>query len=642
MKKTKAVLLALFCIAFFGTASAQQLSTTNKKAEKLFHEADGLFRQRRFDEGMQKLQDALKKDPNFTDAWLKIASVHMLYGEKQQAKEAFLKADAIEPESMKLVGAYSTLGTLFYENGEYETALPYFRKIQKLNPNNKKLLEDTDKLEKRCLYAIEAIKSPVTFKPKVMSDSINRYFVHSYPVLTADQNTIIFSKRNGLNRRDDEDIVVSKKKNGEWSSPLSISKAINTQFNEGACTMSADGKTLVFVSCNRTDGVGSCDLYISYFKAGEWTEPANMGSKVNSNVWDSEPSLSADGRTLYFASERRGGEGIEDIYVTNRNDDGEWAVPVNLGKTVNTPGREVSPFIHADGKTLYFSSEYHMGMGGFDIFSTVKLDSVTWSEPKNLGYPINTHASDASVFITADSKKGYYSIYEKIGNKLASRVLLYEFDVPEEIKPEHVSTYAKGTVRDAETKKPLQASINLYDLKSGKLVQSVQSDAVSGDYLVVLTEGTEYALYVDEVNYLFKSQFFGYEEKSSFDPVNLDIYLDPVKKGKGVVLNNIFFPTNSWELQDKSKTELEKIVLFLKNNPQVKIELSGHTDNVGSDSDNMKLSLNRAKAVHDYIASRGIPAARLTYKGYGETQPVEDNSTEEGRKKNRRIEFKIL
>lgn len=638
----KTFLFTLFCLTFFSVANAQQLSTSNKKAEKLFYEADALFKQRNFDEGMAKLADALKKDPAFTDAWLKIAAVHMLYGEKDKAKDAFLQADAIEPESMKLVAAYSTIGTLYYADGDYQKALIYAEKVLKLNPNNKNLLEEAEKLEARAKFGIEAMKKPVTFQPKLMSDSINQFYIHAYPVLTADQNTLIFSKRNGLDRRDDEDVMISKKKDGEWSSPASISPLINTQFNEGASTMSADGKTLVFVSCNRTDGVGSCDLYISYLKAGEWSQPENMGAKVNSNVWDSEPTLSADGRAIYFASERRGGIGKEDIWVTYMDKDGNWTIPVNLGEPVNTPGREVSPFIHANSKTLYFSSDTHLGMGGFDIFLTNRLDSVSWTEPKNLSYPVNTHASDASVFITADSKKGFYSRYDKLGNQLKSRVLLYEFDVPSEIRPEKISTYATGTVRDAETKKPLKATINLYDLQSGKVVQSVQSDAASGEYLVVLTEGSEYALYVDENNYLFKSQFFDFEEESSFNPVSLDVYLDPLKKGKGVVLNNVFFPTNEWTLEEKSKTELEKIVLFLKTNPNIRIELSGHTDNVGTHTDNMKLSLNRAKSVYDYIVSKGIPSSRLTYKGYGETQAVAENTSEEGRKKNRRIEFKIL
>jgi OOP family OmpA-OmpF porin len=492
-----------------------------------------------------------------------------------------------------------------------------------------------------CIFAEEALKHPLTFNPVLMSNKINKYFIHAYPVLTADQQTFIFSKRDGPQLTDDEDIVVSRKVNGEWSDPVSISDKINSEFNEGACTMSADGKVLVFVSCNRKDGLGACDLYISYKKGNDWTIPLNMGPTVNSTAWDSEPTLSADGRTIYFTSERGGGMGLFDIWITTMDESGNWTKARNLGKPVNTEGKEVSPFIHANGNTLYFSSNKHPGMGGYDIFYSHKVDSITWTEPVNVGYPINTQMNDASVFISADSKKGFYSVYERKDMRF-NKALLYEFDVPKELQEQKLSTYAKGTVYDADTKQKLGAKVELVDLKTQLVVQSTKSDSINGDYLMVLTEGSEYALYVSRPGYLFKSIFFDYKDPKNFNPLTLDVYLDPIKAGKGVVLNNIFFATNSYALEDKSKTELDKIVNFLKLNSKVNIEFGGHTDDVGSDKANLDLSLKRAKSVYEYIVSKGISAARLKFKGYGETKPVAPNDSDENRQLNRRIEFVIL
>lgn len=625
----------------FHIQAQQNFSTNNKKAIKLFQEADALFRQRQFDAGIEKLNQAINKDPEFVEAYLKLGATYKLYGENDKALVYFEKACELKPDSKDMAGAYVTLGQFYYNNGEYEKAEKWFNQTLEVNPIRKDLVDLASEMKERAQYGIKATNNPITFVPKLMPEQINAFFIHAYPVLTADQSTLIYSKRDGPRPSDDENIMVSTRVNGAWTEAKSIAPNINTPYNEGACTLSGDGKTLVFVSCNREDGLGSCDLYISYNVGGLWTDPVNMGKNVNTNVWDSEPTLSADGKTIYFSSERRGGLGKEDIWMTQKGEDGEWTKAINIGAPVNTEGREVSPFIHADGKTLYFSSNELMGLGGFDIFTSRKLGNGKFSEPKNLGYPINTAANDASVFITADNSKGFYSIYEKKDNRY-SKIMLYEFEVPEEIKPEKVSTYASGTVYDADTKKPIHAKIDLIDLESNLVIQSVDSDPKTGEYILVLTEGSEYALNVDEKGYLFYSEFFDFTSPEEFNPLKLDVYLNPVKKGKAVVLNNIFFKSNSYALEGKSKTELEKVVTFLTKNPELKIELGGHTDNVGSENDNKVLSTNRAKAVYDYLLKAGIGTSRLTYKGYGESKPVGDNTTKEGRKKNRRIEFKVL
>lgn len=633
--------LTLALLFFSSISCAQKYSTSNKKAIKLYEEAEGLIQNRKFDKGAELLKEAISKDPNFVEAYARLGALYKSIGDHDNAKPYVLKAVEMKPNAKDYIYHYNSAAEYYMMDGDYENARKYFQMVVSLNPDKKTIIENAQRNIESCNFSIEIKKNPVAFKPVPLSDTINKFYLNAYPVITADGSTLIYYKTEGPNpMMHDGDIVISRKVNGSWGMPVSISDKINTKFDEGTCTMSADGKVLVFSSCNRPDGLGACDLYISYKQGDEWTVPVNMGPNVNSNVWDSEASLSADGRTVYFSSERKGGQGLADIWMSTQDEKGEWMPAVNLGKPVNTPGREVSPFIHADGNTLYFCSNFHPGLGQFDIFFS-KRTGQEWSSPKNLGYPINTHLNDVTVFITPDNKEGYYVMYEKKGMKY-SRSLIYRFDVPKEIIGEKKSIYAKGTVYDSESGIRLGAKIELVDLETNEVVQRVSSDSKNGDYLILLTEGKEYALYVQKEGYLFKSIFFDYRNPDKFDPFVLDVYLDAVKKGKSVVLNNIFFASNSFTLEEKSRTELDKIILFLQKNPSLVIEFGGHTDDVGSDKDNMDLSLKRAKAVYDYIVSKGIPASRLKYKGYGETQPMVPNLSDENRKMNRRIEFRIL
>jgi OOP family OmpA-OmpF porin len=637
----KKFLFSLFFI-FSTLASFAQtdLSTKNKKAIKYYTLADSYIQGRQFDPAVEALQSALKEDNKFAEAYFKLGSIYMLYAKPGMAKQYFMKGSDLDTNNVKYANAYFTAGEILVKEGDYANAKKYLQYVINVNPNNKKLATQAPKLLKNCNFAVEAMKHPVPFKPVALPANINKLAIQAYPVLTADKKTLIFSARMAKKRDDDEDIFKSNLVNGKWSDPVPISTNINTPTNEGACSMSADGKTLVFASCNRKDGVGSCDIYITYKVGEDWGVPINMGRKVNSAGWDSEPSLSADGKVLYFSSERPGGFGREDIYMARMQEDGTWGAVKNVGKPINSEGREVSSFIHASGNTLFFSSDSRPGMGEIDIFRS-DLQDTTWSEPVNVGYPINTSDNDATLFITADNQKGYYSVYNtKDYNNMYS--WLFEFDVPDVLKAKSKSTYAQGNVYDADTKKPLKADIELFDLATARRMQWVNSDSISGNYTVVLSEGMDYALHVGKKGYLFESVQFDYKNAKSFDPLTLDIYLKPIKKGATTKLNNVYFETNSFALDGRSTAELNKLVAFMKINPSAKLELAGHTDNVGNEADNLKLSGNRAKAVYDYLISKGIDKTRLTFKGYGKTQPIADNNTEEGRAKNRRLEAKIF
>jgi OOP family OmpA-OmpF porin len=630
----------LFCFLCAGSLFSQGLSSTNKKALLNYQLADNLIQQRKFDDAKSALYAAIDKDPNFVEAYLKLGAIHKLFGEKEKARNSFRKAAELKPDFKPMAGAYYALADYSFIEGQYEDAKKYYDMVLRVKPDDKLLVEQSDRGSKNCDFAIEAKKHPLDFKPIKMSPVINNFYVQAYPILTADQQTMIYYVIRTSERNAKGDIMISKKENGVWTLPVSISDKINTQMDEGAPSMSADGHSLVYAACNRPDAIGGCDIYISYREGDEWSEPINMGREINSNAWDSEPSISADGRTLYFSSERPGGQGRMDIWYSRLIKDGSWSKAQNMGPGINTKGDEVAPFIHANGNTLYYSSNSLPGMGGYDIFRTRKKGN-EWSEPENIGYPLNTSDNEGTVFITVDGTKGYYYIYDrKIMQNPPSTI--FEFDVPKEIQEEEKSTYAKGTVYDAVTKKKLSASIELIDLKTNQVKQKVGSDPVNGDYMLVLTEGSEYALNVSKEGYLFASSFFDYKNPTAFNPLALDIYLTPIKAGASVVLNNIFFENNSFELEDKSTTELDKIVSFMILNPSISIELGGHTDDVGSDAANMELSQKRAKSVYDYLINAGVAATKLKYKGYGETKPVVPNTNDENRAKNRRIEFKVL
>ena len=472
-----------------------------------------------------------------------------------------------------------------------------------------------------------------------LSDTVNTFAMQYFPVLTADQTQLIFTRRLGDQPQDDEDLVVSVNKTGQWTSPISLSDNINSDLNEGTCTISADGRTLIFTSCHGRQGYGSCDLFISYKTGNEWSAPKNMGLGINSSEWDSQPSLSADGRVLYFVSTRIGGYGKQDIWVSYLNSDGKWSRPANLGASINTSENEISPFIHPNGRTLYFSSNGHIGMGGFDIYSTNKTDA-GYSKPQNFGYPVNNGKDQSSIFITADGKKGFYS--NECGESAYSCSKLYWFDIPEKKQVNFRSTFITGRVLDSLTSEPLGATIDLYDVDKNEKILSVSSDSLTGEYLMILTEGANYALFVNKKKYLFKSESFQYQQQNNTNPIYRDIKLSKIQKNAKTELKNIFFEFDSDKLTEQSKSELQVIVGFMKENPEVKIRIEGHTDNIGSEEYNLELSKRRAKSVYSYLIEKNIPPNRLGFTGYGSKFPTYNTDNSILNSKNRRIEFLIL
>jgi len=628
----------LFFIVFLLLAPAllfaqeRPYSTTNKDAIKHYALANEELDNNMYDDVLEQLRQALHADSNFVEAHGLLADLYRQMRKHKEAVEEYNKAMALNPEYSHV--AYLRVGDEEIHIAHYEDGKRHLEKFltyPDVDPQNmllgKKLLADCD-------FSIEAIKHPVPFQPINMGPAINTPDDEYLPVATADESELIFTRKIANN----EDLYKSVKVNGEWQTATYLSNNINTpEYREGAQSITQDGKFLFFTGCNRPDGLGRCDIYVSQKKGDDWGKPFDLPPPVNTPGWESQPSISSDGRTLYFTSNRKGGYGGYDIWKSTLTDKG-WGDPVNLGPNINTAFDEQSAFIHPDDSTLYFCSDGWPGLGGKDLFVSRLGKDGQWGKPVNLGYPINTNGDENGLTLTADGSHAFYS-----SNNLGGYggFDIYTFELPENLRP-HLVTYVKGTVNDAKTKEPLEAAVEIIDLQKNESVYGDYSDPDQGAFLATLTTGKNYGLNISKSGYLFYSQNFSLVGHEAGKPYNISVLLQPIEVGNKVILNNIFFDTNKFDLKPESLAELQKLVDFLNVNPSLKIEISGHTDNVGNDQLNQTLSENRAKAVYQFLVDNKIDPARLQYKGYGKTQPVASNDTDEGRSQNRRTEFKII
>lgn len=608
----------------------------NKKSAQLYSKALEIAQNNDFPQSIRILEGVVKTDAAFEDAWLSLAGMYGELKNYQAAIAAYEKARSIDsnyfkdyslPYSINLAG-----------RGEFEKALAAVNEFLSI-PNLNETSSKAGRYRKRSYefavsYAASMTGSSYKFEPKNLGDSINTKDSEYYPTLTIDNKELIFTRRvNNFN----EDFYGSDGLAQHWSKAKGLTGNINSPQNEGAQNISQDGQWLIFTGCNFPDGFGSCDLYISYLSAEGWSAPQNMGNRINTEAWESAPSLSPDKQDLYFASRRSGGFGGSDIYISHRLPTGRWTEPENAGPEINTAGDEGTPFMHADNHTLYFTSNGHIGYGGDDLFLAHKGPNGKWSAAKNLGYPINTIENEGSLVVTADGETAYYA-----SDRSDSRggLDLYTFNLRSDVRP--VKTlWIKGKVFDKNTTKGLPSAVELTDLLTKEVSSKVQTDE-RGNYLITLPIGRDYAFNVNRKGYLFYSENFSLSQKTADSTYNIDIALQPLVANATVVLKNIFFDINKFNLRPESQIELNKVVGLLKENPQLTIQINGHTDNAGKPADNLKLSNDRAQAVVSYLISQAIPAKRLSFKGFGSSQPVADNKTEEGKATNRRTELKVI
>jgi len=624
--------LLLFFLSVFAFAQEKQYSTTDREAIKYYALANESLDGSLYDDAVVQLKKAIEADDKFVEAHALLADLYRMMHQHKTSIQEFLKVIALNPEFNRSV--YLKIGDEEISDARYEDAQHHLEKYLTYPDITTQNNFFAQKLINDCKFSIQAIAHPVPFKPVNMGPEINTADDEYLPTATADESMLIFTRKINNN----EDFYKSIKVNGKWQTATYLSDQINTpEYNEGAQSISQDGKYLFFTGCNRPDGLGRCDIYIAQKKGDDWGKPFDLAPPVNTPGWESQPSISADGRTLYFVSNRKGGYGGYDIWKSTLTDKG-WGEPENLGPNINTSFDEQSPFIHPDDSTLYFCSNGWPGLGGKDLFVSRLGKDGKWQKPENLGYPINSSGDENGLSLTATGDYAFFSSNNLNGY---GGFDIYTFELPPNLRP-HIVTYVKGKVSDAKTKQPLEAAVEIIDLQKNTDVYQDDSDPDDGDFLATLTSGKNYGLNISKAGYLFYSENFSLIGHETKNPFNISVLLEPIEIGNKVILNNIFFDTNKFDLKPESIAELQKLVEFLTVNPTVHIEISGHTDNVGNDQINQTLSENRAKSVYQYLIANKVDASRLVYKGYGKTQPIAPNDNEDSRKSNRRTEFKII
>jgi outer membrane protein OmpA-like peptidoglycan-associated protein/tetratricopeptide (TPR) repeat protein len=616
-----------------------------KSARALEYYEEGLLQARYRDrlKAIELFKQALELEPDFAHAHFYLGVNAWVKKKYADAVSHLERAYQLRPQDFANIEFY--LGESCYNAGRYEEAEKLLQTALQVNRLKKEEIFTAERDLRSAAFAKEAIRRPVEFSPVNLGEAVNTERDEYLPFLTADDGYLLFTSMRqeavgGYNPQlgdYSEDFYFSRFEKGAWQPARNLGEPINTFENEGAGFITQDGLTIFFTACNRPGGFGSCDIYKATRQGERWGEPELLGPAVNTTGWESQPCLSADGRLLFFTSSRPGGQGGRDIWVCEKVGD-DWQTARNLGLPVNSPGNEDAPFLHADGQTLYFSSDYHPGFGQQDLFLSRRQPGGAWSEPLNLGYPLNTLADESNLFVNASGRRGFINSDREGG---LGRSDLYEFRLDPVLRPQQ-ATFLRGSVLDSLSRKPLAATIRLVDVESGDTLRQLSADPVSGQFLMSLPLDRSYAAFVQHPGYLFASKSFFLKQASEGQYFDLLIALSPIRKGGQVVLNNIFFESGKYELQPASGAELRTIIAFLTENARVQIEIQGHTDDVGSEADNLALSQRRADAVRSYLLAAGIAEGRVSAKGYGESQPLRPNDSEEGRAQNRRTEFKIL
>lgn len=642
------LLLVCFCVGCVSAQPAAERPALSKKEQKLFAEARRAYDQRDFASSATLLESILEKNQSVPDVFYLRALNHRRLGQYEAALATLRRGQAADTSPSPTL--YVELGQLEAQLGNFAGSLAAYQKYQQAVGTDAKPARRAraDELVRKAEIALDLASRPVPYTATPLPGELNTSENGEYfPSLSADGNSLIFTRRV---KQENEDFYRSDRlEDGSWSVAQPLA-GVNSAFNEGAQSITADGKYLVFTICERPENRGSCDLYYSQqVESGGWTPAKTIGASINTEADESQPAISADGKLLFFSSNRPGGRGGKDIYVAGRLPDGEWSSPSNLGEVINTPGNEQYPFWAADGTTLYFTSDTHPGLGGEDLFRTRLTRQNTWAEVTNLGYPINTAGDETNIFIGLDGATAYFSKkYIQAGSGLTD-VDIYTFELPADLRPTP-ATYLEARVIDAVTKQPVDAVIALAPQAEDAPVSYLGPDA-DGRFLTVLPAGKDYFLTVEQPGYLFYGENFRLTgELLPEEPFRLTVELQPVEEAVAaggteadgsIAFKNVLFETGSATLLPVSGQELDRLVNVLLDQPSLRVEIAGHTDDVGDEQANQLLSEQRAAAVSEYLREHEVDSSRITTTGYGESRPVATNDTAEGRAQNRRTTFKL-
>lgn len=619
----------LFCFFCAGMLQAQSLSSTSKKAINLYSQARNTISP---DDAIMFAQQAIDVDSTFTEAYWFLADRLRDAGRAEGEKNVLIAA--AQKTTYRIDDTLYKLANVFYKNGEYESAIDAIeRASEKLAPQKR------EKIISKSNAALKLKNNPVPYDPKPLS-GVNTSYDDYWPSFSLNgkvvSTTVLVADKTRSNLEWNEEIFwCFQDSTGAWRQTQNIGYPTNTEENEGSQSFSSDGRYMFFVACDKPDTKGGCDIYYSVFDGKNWSLPYHPGEPLNTRYWETNPCLSADGRELFFASNRPGGKGKKDIWecVVTRLSDGSlsFSSPINLSDSINTTEDEFSPFIHPDGHTLYFATNGRDGLGGYDLFLSKRNENYEWSSPKNLGYPINTHKDEYGFVVDSKGEKAYFS--SEVNPEQGKDI--FEIELYAQARPDAMN-YFSGVVRETESQRPLIANVEISDVNSAKkYVFSTNDFGVFSAYLPI---DNEYAINVHKKDFIMYSQTI---LPQSLSEQRLFINLDSIVVGKSLILKNITFETDSYLLAAQSNPELQAIFDFMQNNPQISVEIIGHTDDIGSEQYNLELSQNRAEEVKRFLCKKGISDNRIKCVGKGESEPLASNDTEEGRALNRRTELKI-
>ncbi len=613
----------------------------NKKAMKNFDEAKKLLKDNKFADAIEKLEAAVEEEPLFQKAYYILGKVYEERDNYEKAIESYVLA--IEICWAENAEAMLNVGDMTFEMEDWEKAAEYYGLY--IDHPLKKPEKATVAEEKmnRAKFFNEVYSNPVPYDPKPVPN-VSTIKEEYLPMLSPDNDYLYFTRKYEKKNKGDmfarqvEDFSVSERQGDQFTAGIALPDPFNLGYNQGGASVTIDNSEMFVTVCNSPGVIGQCDIYYTTYVDGFWRDLQNMGDSVNTEFWESQASISSDGKTLYFASDRDSLTG-QDIYKIVREDKGKpWSSPVKLGPSINTDLDEKSPFIHPDNNTLYFSSQGHNHLGGFDIFYSRVKDNGDWGKANNIGYPINSDADDLGFFVSTDGSTAYFS-----SNKLKEIGLggydIYYFPLYEEARPKKV-LFMKGELRDMDGTVIQGAKFELRDLQTNETTE-IEVDSNSGKYVFAKTIENDMMLSIQKQGFFYESQYISKEDSIFMRPVMMDFKMNSLKIGESFIARNILFSIDSYELTEKAIKELNNLLELLEFNPTLKIAINGYTDNVGNDASNLTLSDNRARIVYEWLISNGIEKSRLNYKGYGETEPMKSNDSEEGRQQNRRTEITI-
>lgn len=620
-----------FCLLLLLLAHSSTILAQEKNASaKMYQKALDYFDEKDFSNAIKVLETIVEKNQNNTEA---LVFLFQVYGESKQYQNSihtFEKIILIDSSlALPLIVKYASY---FAISGNYAKAASILQEFQ-----NKNLIPTYLKTKTRELLTICEFASthPISNEIKVenIGDSINTEFAEYFPSITVQDSLFLFMRRINFKR---EDFYFSILKKNKFSKALPLADNLNIAEKKGSMSLSQDLNTLYYAADYNEQGFGRYDIYKVTKTNTGWSTPKNLGKNINSDYWDSAPSIAPDGQALYFCSNRPGGYGGIDIYVSYKNEKGYWQEAINMGPTINTKGDEQAPFIHSDNTTLYFSSNGWPGFGGTDLFVSRKKIDGGWSTPLNLGYPINTFDNDGSIAVSAGGIDAYIS-----SDRADSRggLDIYKVSLASNTRP-HKTFYVKGLIVDAITHSPISGEVVLSDLKEENNTMQIAVDS-NGYFILGLPYLDSIGIRVNSKNYAFISSILTLENINDLAGKTLEFKLAPIVKSFTRNFNNVFFDINTASIKKNSFIELDALVTYLKTSPQATVLIEGHTDNKGDSIQNKILSAKRATSIANYLIKKGIDANRISSKGLGDTQPIDTNNTEQGRAKNRRTSFTI-